>query len=142
MPLAADRTRLAFVLLAAALLLVVGAAVASVVSLHDPVLATIVAVAAAAGVLGGALAYAASREEDGAPGWERDRLPAPTHVPTPMRSHAPNVMPGAPPRIPIRIHSMPVADLPPAYLAAVMKGVQANRTARQARVLPGAELRH
>jgi hypothetical protein len=40
------------------------------------------------------------------------------------------------------VQSLPVAHLPPAYLAAVMKGVQANRAAQQARVLPGASLRH
>lgn len=38
---------------------------------------------------------------------------------------------------PARIHAVPAAELPPAYLDAVMKGIAANRAAMQAR-----ELRH
>jgi hypothetical protein len=38
---------------------------------------------------------------------------------------------------PARIHALPAAELPPAYLDAVMKGIAANRAAMQAR-----ELRH
>lgn len=132
MPLATPRTRIAFLLLVAALLLVVAAVVASVVWLHDPVLAAILATAGVAGSVGGGFAYAVSREGDGAAAWAADGLP---DVATP-------VAPVPVPRAPIRIQSLPVADLPPAYLAAVMKGVHANRTAQPARVLPEVELRH
>jgi hypothetical protein len=125
--------RLAFLLLAAALLLVVAAVAASFVWLHDPVLAAILAIAGLAGSLGGAFAYAVSREGDGAAAWEPDRQPEPAVAPA-----GPIVVP----RAPVRIQSLPVADLPPAYLAAVMKGVHANRTPQSARVLPEEGLRH
>ena len=37
------------------------------------------------------------------------------------------------PPAPARIHAVPAAELPPAYLAAVRKGIAANRAAMQAR---------
>jgi len=132
MPLAVPPMRLAFLLLAAGLLVVAAAVVASFVSLHDPVLAAIIAVAGLAGTVGGAFAYAVSREQELAEGEEVDPIPA----------HPATVTPIAAVRAPVRIQSLPVADLPPAYLAAVMKGVQAHRAADQARVLPGVGLRH
>lgn len=36
---------------------------------------------------------------------------------------------------PARIHAVPAEELPPAYLAAVMKGIAANRAAMQSREL-------
>ena len=132
MPVAAPRSRLAFLLLAAALLLVAAAVMAILLSLHAPVLAGIVAVAGGAGVLGGGFAYSVAREGEGelaVPEAGADALSAST------------VMPIAVPRAPMRIHAMPVADLPPAYLAAVMKGVRAHGAKHQARVLPEVELR-
>ena len=133
MPVAEPRSRLAFLLLAGALLLVAAAVVASLVLLHDTVLAGIVAIAGAAGVLGGAFAYAVSREGDVA----ADDAGAEGHIERPA-----TVTPIAVPRAAMRIESLPVADLPPAYLAAVMKGVRAHGARQQARVLPEVELRH
>lgn len=132
MPVAVPPMRLAFLLLAAGLLLVAAAVVASFALLHDPVLAAIIAVAGLAGTVGGAFAYAVSREQELVAAEEADAMPAPPRA----------VPPIAPVRAPVRIQSLPVADLPPAYLAAVMKGVQAHRTADRARVLPGVGLRH
>ena len=132
MPPAAPRVRLAIVLLGAALLLVAAAVVACLVSLHDPVLAAIVAVAGGAGILGGSLAYVLSREEDPLSTGEPDAVVATVPVATPAKR----------PRAATRVQSLPLADLPPAYLAAVMKGVHANRAAHASRAQPGAELRH
>ena len=131
MLMAVPRLRLAYVLLAAALLLVAGTVVASFVSLHDPVLAAIVAVAGIAGVVGGGFAYAVSREQELAADEEGDVFAVPARTVTPI----------PPVRAPVLVQSLPVADLPPAYLAAVMKGVQAQRTPERARVLPGVGLR-
>jgi len=130
MLLAAIRVRLAIVLLGVALLLVTAAVIACLVALHDPVLAAILAVAGGAGVLGGAFAHAVSREVDAPAEPEVEAVAPPAAQAIVASREAP------------RVQSLPVAHLPPAYLAAVMKGVQANRAAQQARVLPGAGLRH
>lgn len=100
----------------------VALAVAGLLALGDPGAVVVCLVAALAGLAAAALAWFAARaaadhdEEgkvDGPPGAAR--------------------MPPVPLQRPLRIQSLPVADLPQPYLAAVMKGLQASRRAAQVR---------
>jgi hypothetical protein len=123
-----------------ALALVAGAAVASLVSLRDPGLAAIVAVAGLVGVAGSAAAYFAAAGEDvpdPEPLFEvHPRQPPFEPAPDPPRARpvAARQSGAHPPRPrPLRVQSLPVAELPPAYLAAVRKGTAANRAALKAR---------
>lgn len=109
--------RLALLIAALTGLFVLGVAlsVAGLLALGDPGLLVVCLVAAFAALAAGVLAWLAVRaaaEED---------APAQVQAPPAVRRIA------TAPRRPVRIQSLPVADLPPAYLAAVMKGLQASR---------------
>ncbi len=112
--------RLALLIAVLTGLFVVGVAlgVGGLLALGDPGVLVVGLVAALAALAAAALAWLAVRavaaEEE------------PVQAETP-----PAVLPIAttPTRRPVRIQAMPVADLPPAYLAAVMKGLQASRRA-------------
>lgn len=118
----ADRLGLAFLLLIACFLALVGYAAASLLAAGEPLLAAAIAVAGLAGVIGGVLVWLLVRRED-----ELQEQPAAQAMPVPVP---------ALPRVPLRVQAMPVADLPPAYLAAVMKGAHARLDALKAQAPP------
>lgn len=118
----ADRLGLAFLLLIACFLALVGYAAASLFAAGEPLLAAAIAVAGLAGVIGGVLVWLLVRRED-----ELQEQPAAQATPVPVPAH---------PRVPLRVQAMPVADLPPAYLAAVMKGAHARLDALKAQAPP------
>lgn len=123
--LADNRLGLAFLLLIACFLGLVGYAAASLLAAGEPMLAAAIAVAGLAGVIGGVLVWLLVRREDEVQeqveiGVEPLTHPSPAVARTPLRP-APEI-----PRAPPRVQAMPVADLPPAYLAAVMKGAHAR----------------
>lgn len=120
----ADRLGLAFLLLIACFLALVGYAAASLLAAGEPLLAAAIAVAGLAGVIGGVLVWLLVRRED-----ELQEQPAAPAMPLPVP--APEL-----PRAPLRVQAMPVADLPPAYLAAVMKGAHARLDALKAQAPP------
>jgi hypothetical protein len=127
--------RLPVLLFGLALMLVLGAALASLLSLHDPGLAAIIALSGCTGVCGAAVAYAMAGRGEGVEEREQVVPEAIVSVPSPVHVHAQRCV--AVPQVRLRIQSLPVADLPPAYLAAVRKGVEANRAALQARASGG-----
>lgn len=110
------RLRLVFLLLIGAFGLVAAVAAASLWALRDPFLAGVVALAGLFGVAAGGITYAIARRDPVEAGLEPD-LEAERDPPAPVL-----------PRRPVRVKSLPVADLPPAYLAAVMNGTR-TRTA-------------
>ncbi|HEX2544326.1 MAG TPA: hypothetical protein VHL79_05585 [Ramlibacter sp.] len=117
------RLRLVSVLLVAAFGLVAAAAAVSLLALRDPFLAGVVTLAGLFGVAAGAATYAAARRDP-----EEAGLPVPEAEPELLAedlSPAPPVVP----RRPIRVQALPVANLPPAYLAAVMNGTRARTAA-------------
>lgn len=118
----ADRLGLAFLLLIACFLALVGYAAASLLAAGEPLLAAAIAVAGLAGVIGGVLVWLLVRRED-----ELQEQPSAEAMPVPVP---------ALPRVPLRVQAMPVADLPPAYLAAVMKGAHARLDALKAQAPP------
>lgn len=123
----AARLRLVFVLLAAAFGLVAAAAAVSLLALRDPFLAGVVALAGVFGVTVGVVTYVAARQEPEEAGLLPED-PEPEIV-------AGSLLLAQPlgPRSPIRVQSLPVADLPPAYLAAVMNGARARTAALKQR---------
>jgi hypothetical protein len=130
----AARLRLVFLLLVGAFALVAAAAVASLLALRDPFLAGVVALAGVLGVGASAFTWVVARREPveaALPEPDADveiELPA---EPAPMRQQQQQQQqqpqPLARPRV--RVQSLPVADLPPAYLTAVMNGARARTAA-------------
>jgi hypothetical protein len=118
--LAANRLGLAFLLLVACFLALVGYAAGSLLAAGEPVLAAVIALAGLAGVIGGVLVWLLVRREDELQEQVERVPPLPAAV-------VPEIA-----RAPLRVQAMPVADLPPAYLAAVMKGAQARLDALKA----------
>jgi len=120
----ARKLLVAFLVLIGAFLVLVGLAVASLVTLGQPVLAAVVATAGVAGVAAGAATYWMLRKdgEDLGPDEIEVELESvrrvALHVETPRSTRAP-----------LSVHSMPVADLPSAYVDAVMRGAQARLSA-------------
>ena len=115
----AARLRLVFVLLVGAFGLVAAAAAVSLLALHDPFLAGVVALAGLFGVAAGAVTYVAARQEPEEAGLDLEPEPvAGRTTPVPL-----------PARRPIRVQSLPVAKLPPAYLQAIMNGTRARTAA-------------
>lgn len=112
--------RLALLIAVLTGLFVVGVALAvgGLLALGDPGVLVVGLVAALAALAAGALAWLAVRAvaADEEP-VQAEAPPAVPYIPTVSRPRA------------VRIQAMPVADLPPAYLAAVMKGLQASRRA-------------
>ena len=121
---AANRLGLAFLLLTAAFVALIAIASASLWAAGQGMLALVVAVVGVGGGAAGAITYRIAQGEGEEP-------VAPCPVPTLSEPAA------TPVRKAIRVQAMPVADLPPEYLAAVMKGTrvrtQALRTQAQGR---------
>src|SRR5690349_11506975 len=119
---AATRLLVAFLVLIGAFLALVGVAVASLYAAGQQALAMVVAIAGCAGVGAGAFTYWLLRrdvvEEDGPEILIFDEAPA---VMQPVISRAP-----------LRVQSRPVADLPQAYVDAVLRGAQARLNAMKA----------
>lgn len=135
---AATRLLVAFVLLVCAFVLLVGVAVFSLYMAGQGTLAVVVATAGLVGVGAGGVTYWFLRQEVGKD--EGEFGPEPL-VPA-MKPLAPAAMvkAGAPiartrpvvRRAPLRVQAMPVADLPPAYVDAVMRGAHARTNALKA----------
>ncbi|RYF15032.1 MAG: hypothetical protein EOO30_16085 [Comamonadaceae bacterium] len=115
------RLCLLIAVLTALFVLGVALAIGGLVALRDPDLLMVCLVAALAGVLAAGLAYLAARAV--ADGHEEESMALAPELPVAVRPLQP-----APPR-PLRIQAMPVTELPAPYVAAVMKGLQASRTA-------------
>ncbi len=105
----------------------VALAVGGLLALRDPGVLVVCLVALVAGVLAAGLAYAAARvaaeenqEESAGLTPELPASPVALQLQRMARS----------PQRPVRIQSLPVADLPAPYLAAVMTGLQASRAGR------------
>ncbi|HEX7892258.1 MAG TPA: hypothetical protein VF522_23110 [Ramlibacter sp.] len=96
-----------------------GLAVAVLASFSDPMVLAVAGIAGAACIVAGLITWLILRGVRQEPyelaGLEDDALPV---------RHAP-----------ARIHALPSGELPPAYLAAVMKGIAANRAAMRSRDL-------
>lgn len=123
---AATRLGTAFLLLIAAFLVLVVLAATSLVAARQPMLAAVVAVAGLAGVSTGVLTWRVARREEEEPAGREGM------VPYEVSACAPRLVAATLPRRPIRVQSMPVANLPPAYVDAVMKGVRARTSALKA----------
>ena len=108
---AAKRLGLAFLLMIAAFVALISIASASLWAAGQGMLALVVAVVGLGGGVAGAITYRIAQGEEPV-----EPLPAST-LRHPVAS---------PVRKPIRVQAMPVADLPPEYLAAVMKGTRAR----------------
>lgn len=117
--MSAARLRLVFVLLVGAFGLVAAAAAVTLLALRDPFLAGVVALAGVFGVAAGALTYVAARQAPEEAGLELEPEPVADHAtPAPLSA-----------RRPLRVQSLPVAKLPPAYLQAIMNGTRARTAA-------------
>lgn len=123
---AATRLRIAFLSLIAAFLVLVVLAVVGLMAARQPMLAAVAAVAGIAAVIGGGVTWLVARRDEEEPGMPE--VIEPIKQPLAMAKVAPANLP----RRPIRVQSMPVADLPPAYVDAVMKGVRARTSALKA----------
>lgn len=113
----ARRLALLIAVLTALFVLGVAVAVGGLLAMREPGILAVCLVAATAGVLAAGLAYLAA----GTVGDDEPELPEPAEeipVASPITAR------------PVRIQSLPVAELPAPYLAAVMKGLQASRAVR------------
>ena len=130
----ARRLTLLVVVLTGLFVLGVALAVGGLLALRDPGILAVCLVALVAGVLAAGLAYAAARvaaEED-----QEESAGLTPELPPPVPVVALQMQRMARrPRGPVRIQSLPVADLPAPYLAAVMKGLRASRGGRDPRQL-------
>lgn len=120
---AASRLGLAFLLMIAAFVALIAMASAGLWAAGQGMLALVVAVVGVGGGAAGALTYRIAQGEE------------PVEPPGPVSTLEHPV--ASPVRKPIRVQAMPVADLPPEYVAAVMKGTRvrthALRTQAQGR---------
>lgn len=120
---AASRLGLAFLLMIAAFVALIAMASAGLWAAGQGMLALVVAVVGVGGGAAGALTYRIAQGEE------------PVERPGPGSTLEHPV--ASPVRKPIRVQAMPVADLPPEYVAAVMKGTRvrthALRTQAQGR---------
>lgn len=120
---AATRLLAAFLLLIAAFCVLVGVAVFALAAAGQGQLAMLVAAAGVAGVVAGAVTYWLLRRDGMAEELELEvepLVPVAPAVPARPRASVPVA------RRPLRVHAMPVADLPPAYVDAVLRGAQAR----------------
>jgi hypothetical protein len=113
------RLTLALAVFAALFLVVMGYAVALLWSLQDPLLTALAAFAGVVCIAATAATWWIARALDDEPE---------DHLPVPARPAAAAIDASRAPT-----PSSPATELPPAYLAAVMKGVQANGAALKAR---------
>jgi hypothetical protein len=117
------RLTLALAVFAVLFLVVTGYAIGLLWALRDPLLTAIAAFAGLVCIAATAATWWIARALDD--GQEQERA---VHAPPPARVGVDAGRAAVP--------SPRVAELPPAYLAAVMKGVQANRAALKARSTP------
>jgi len=121
---AVNRLGLAFLFLIAAFVVLIAIACASLWAAGQAMLALVVALVGVAAGAAGAVTYWIAQGEGAEPGEPCPACVAGQAVATPVRK-------------PIRVQAMPVADLPPEYVAAVMKGTRlrthALRTQAQGR---------
>lgn len=116
---AATRMKLGLSLLIGVFVACTGLAVAVLAMLQDPWIFVVAAVAALACVVAAAITYLIARSLE-----EHALEPEPHET-----------GPAAVPRQALKLQSLPVAELPPEYLEAVMKGVRANRAAFRSQTL-------
>jgi hypothetical protein len=142
----ADRLLIAFLLLIGAFVVLVGVAVNSMLMVGQYLLAAMVGGAGLAGMVAGGVTFWWLRQDaeevvEVEP-WLRpaEAVVAPV-VPAPFvtlsNARASVVRPKlaraeAQPRLPMKVQAMPVADLPPAYVDAVLKGAHARLDALKA----------
>jgi len=127
---AATRLLVAFLVLIAAFVALVGVAVFSLFVAWQQVLAGVVATAGLVGLAAGGCTWWLLRREVA----EEEEIEA---EPERLLPDPPPRMPPTIRRGPLRVQSMPVANLPPAYLDAVMRGAQARLTAMKAQAGAG-----
>jgi len=120
----ATRLRLAFLLLIAAFVLLVGFAAASLAMAGQSAMAMVVVLAGIAGVAAGVATWLLVRREEDEPA-----IAEPDTVAPPVPLAPPQVRA---PRRPLRVQAMPVASLPPEYVAAVTRGMRARTSALRA----------
>jgi hypothetical protein len=113
----AKRLGLAMLLLSAAFLVLVGVAATALWAAGQATTAFVLGVIGVACAAAGAITWRVARADD-------------SDVPDEKWDGKPNPQPIT--RTPVCIQTMPVADLPPAYLAAVMKGTHARSNALKA----------
>lgn len=141
----ANRLLIAFLLLIGAFVVLVGFAVSSLVMVGQYTLAAMVGGAGLAGMVAGGVTFWWLRQEgevelaDAEPLLPAEVLAAPVaSLPVVPQEgvRAPVGRPTAraamPRRLPLKVQAMPVADLPSAYVDAVMKGAQARLSALKA----------
>lgn len=126
---AATRLLVAFLVLIAAFVALVGVAVFSLFVAGQQVLAGVVATAGLLGLGAGGCTWWLLRREVA----EEEEIEAEPEL---LLPDPPPRMPPIP-RRPLRVQSMPVANLPPAYVNAVMRGAQARLTAMKAQAGAG-----
>jgi hypothetical protein len=114
---AASRSTLVLAALIALFVLGVALALGGLLAVQDPGAGVVFAVATLAGLLAAAITYCVARTVD----LDDDAEPVPARHVGPQEL--------APVSGPLRIERLPVATLPAPYVAAVMKGLQANRQA-------------
>jgi hypothetical protein len=117
----ATRLRLAFLLLIAAFVVLVGFAAATLAMAGQPTMAMVVGLAGIAGVAAGVTTWLMVRREEDEPAIAE---PQPVAPPVPLARPQ-----GLAPRRPVRVQAMPVARLPPEYVAAVTRGMRARTSA-------------
>jgi len=117
--MSARRLTLLIAVLTSLFVLGVALAVGGLLALRDPGVLVVCLVAATAGVLAAGLAYLAARavgEDDADPlGGMPEAKDVEPRLPVPVRARF------------TPIHSLPVAELPAPYVAAVLKGLHASR---------------
>lgn len=142
----ANRLLIAFLLLIGAFVVLVGFAVNSLVLVAQYTLAAMVGGAGLAGMVAGGVTFWWLRQEGDVELVNAEPLLRPAEVVSAPVVAAPVVAQGTsrvpavrplaraavPRRLPVKVQAMPVADLPPAYVDAVMKGAQARLSALKA----------
>lgn len=115
---AATRLTLVVAVLIGLFVLGVAVAVGTLMTLDVPGLPVVAGVALLAGVLAAVVTYLVARTAglDGDDLEEGERMPLEVSLPETARS-------------PLRVKALPIANLPAPYVAAVLKGLQANRAA-------------
>jgi hypothetical protein len=114
---AARRLGVAFLLFVLAFLVLVALAAGSLFMVGQVAMASVVAGTGVAGVVAGGIAYRMVRRD-------MDALDVVVEHEVPLAA--------AEERKPLRVQTMPVADLPPEYVAAVMQGARARLSALKA----------
>ena len=114
----ANRLGLALLLLIAAFLVLVAISAASLWAAGQVATALVVGVVGLVGVAAGAITWWVVPEDEVVPA---PQSPPVAHVAVRQIAHRP-----------VRIQAMPVADLPPAYVDAVLKGAHARLSALKA----------